>query len=252
MNAQNIRDYNFTLSANATQNLDVPGDYLKVISATGAIRVRTVEGWMKDLLPGQGVKGLNFQRLILEDRSGAANTGTIAVGIGADSLVDDRVTGAVEIIDTGKTLTAQGKTFFGARSQVATPGLFSFVQLWNPPSSGVRIAIITLSANSDVAGGMSLFMGSVDINSGDTNKAGSNKLVLAAAPISFLKGNTDASFTGNASWSLQTFSNFIVPANAAYTLPFKNPLVLNAGNGLTLRGVGVNNLSQLIVDFEEF
>lgn len=99
MNAQNIRDYNFTLSANATQNLDVPGDYLKVISATGAIRVRTVEGWMKDLLPGQGVKGLNFQRLILEDRSGAANTGTIAVGIGADSIVDDRITGEVSISD---------------------------------------------------------------------------------------------------------------------------------------------------------
>jgi len=130
MNAQNIRDYNFTLAANATQNLDVPGDYLKVISATGAIRVRTVEGWMKDLLPGQGVKGLDFQRLILEDRSGAANVGTIAVGIGADSIVDDRVTGDVSVIDTVNqacqyiTGGTTAITAFNAQQLVApTPGI---------------------------------------------------------------------------------------------------------------------------------
>jgi hypothetical protein len=251
MNAQNIRDYNFTLAANATQNLDVPGDYLKVIAATGAIRVRTVEGWMKDLLPGQGVKGLNFQRLILEDRSGAANVGTIAVGIGADSIVDDRVTGSVEVIDTGKTLTANGKTFFGTRSQAASAGVFSFVQLWNPVGSGVRLSVRRLAIASDAAGTMPLFIGTVDINAGDTTKL-ANKLIGAAASTIMAKAQTDANATGAAGWSLSGVSTFAVVANTLFEVPLSDPLVLNAGRGVVVRGPAVNQLAQVFADVEEF
>lgn len=251
MNAQNIRDYNFTLSANATQNLDVPGDYLKVISATGAIRVRTVEGWMKDLLPGQGVKGLNFQRLIIEDRSGAANVGTIAVGIGADSIVDDRVTGAVEIIDTGKTLTANGRTYFGTRSQAATAGVFSFVQLWNPVGSGVRLSVRRIAIASDLAGTMPLFIGAVDTNAADTTKL-ANKLINGAASTVMAKASTDVNATGAAGWSLTGVATFSVVANTLFEIPLRDPLVLNAGSGIVVRGPAVNQLAQVFADIEEF
>ena len=251
MNAQNIRDYNFTLAANATQNLDVPGDYLKVIAATGAIRVRTVEGWMKDLLPGQGVKGLNFQRLILEDRSGAANVGTIAVGIGADSIVDDRVTGSVEVIDTGKTLTANGRTFFGTRSQAASAGVFSFVQLWNPVGSGVRLSIRRLAISSDVNGGMPLFIAPVDINAADTTKL-ANKLLNAAPSVVMAKIATDANTTGNAAWLLNGVATFSLVANAQFEVPIRDPIVINPGIGIAVRSPLANSLAQLFADIEEF
>jgi hypothetical protein len=224
MNAQNIRDYNFRLAANSTQNLDVPGDYLKVISATGAIRVRTVEGWMKDLLPGQGVKGLNFQRLILEDRSGSANVGTIAVGIGADSIVDDRITGSVEVIDGGKSRTLTNQAYNGYVYQTGAAGQYPHVQIWNPISATTRVIIKQFRLGTTTAGFISFGIHNAEFTVNQFNVR--NKLSGGANGVAFQYSDSLAAQTMSS-----PFESLPVSANVIATVTLVEPIVLLPGFG---------------------
>jgi len=228
MNAQNIRDYNFTLAANATQNLDVPGDYLKVIGATGAIRVRTVEGWMKDLLPGQGVKGLNFQRLILEDRSGAANVGTIAVGIGADSIVDDRITGTVNVIDNGKSRTLEDNAFLAGASAPGVAANFTHLQFRNNSLNNRAVIKKFVAGGSTMTGPATLQLRWLNTQLTSAFGAGLSKLVGSSTVFGETRTQQNATILGSG------LAGFGLPQNGNVIYEFCEPLIVPPGQSVLL------------------
>ncbi|MCL6484930.1 MAG: hypothetical protein I4O49_12305, partial [Janthinobacterium lividum] len=112
--------YDFNLSPGGAQNLDVKGRFFKYRSGTGAIRVRASKGGYVDLLPGQGVRGFDFESLTVADRSGANNVGVLIVG--DFDFQDDRIAGTVDVVDGGRTRTLAGIAFGASAYQAAVPG----------------------------------------------------------------------------------------------------------------------------------
>jgi uncharacterized protein YegP (UPF0339 family) len=90
MNSRAAQIYDFALAAGETQVILTEGSYYKIASATGAINVRRSNGSMlAGLMPGQGERDQDFNKLTITDASGAPNVGRIIV---ADrTFVDDRL-----------------------------------------------------------------------------------------------------------------------------------------------------------------
>jgi len=111
-----FKAYDFNLTAGGSQTILAGGEYFRILSATGAIDL-TVEGkgTMPDLLPGQAIKGLPFDRLVLRDKSGAPNSGSILVA--SSEFQDNKLQGAVSLTGQGGSFT-QGSTSVGSGSAV--------------------------------------------------------------------------------------------------------------------------------------
>lgn len=137
------RIYDFTLIAGGMQRLPVVGDFFKVISATGVINVNVDTGATLDLMPGQGLRELNFNTLTITDKSGAANSGKILVGF--SGMIDDRVSGEVSVIDGGKSRVLSNASGMAsiAYGTASNPGVGQYQAgaLWNPAGSGKRIVV---------------------------------------------------------------------------------------------------------------
>jgi hypothetical protein len=71
--------YTFTLAAGAAQRLQVVGQFFRLISVTGAVKVQSETINLDALLTGDGIERTPFQWLQITDQSGAANTITIVV-----------------------------------------------------------------------------------------------------------------------------------------------------------------------------
>lgn len=169
--------YDFTLTAGGSFILPVSGSYFRILTSTGALDVRGDFGRI-GVLAGQGHKELNFTKLTLVDKSGAANVGTIFVSDGA--FIDDRITGEVSVIDGGKEKTKSG-IVFGSRLGVgAVAAQLSEAQLFNPASSGKRLII---SSFSGIAGGNGVYFGIGSVQLATLSLAPQNKLSGGVAAI---------------------------------------------------------------------
>jgi len=92
------KQYTFTISAFGVYRLQVAGDYFKILSATGIVKVNSPDwGELRALTVGQGLENAEFSDLFFTDESGANNTITVYVG---DRNFIDGVTGDVRVINT--------------------------------------------------------------------------------------------------------------------------------------------------------
>lgn len=93
------RVYDFSIPANGTIFLEVPGDYYKIIANTGNIGTRRDgSNVLQPMYAGRGEKGAVFQRLAMTDLSGSINIGQILIASGAE-MVDTtlQLVGAVQV-----------------------------------------------------------------------------------------------------------------------------------------------------------
>lgn len=84
-----FQSYDLHLPAGGATRLPCFGQYARVQTATGKVTLRGQFGVLKGLSPGQGIKGLDFNEIIVEDFSGAANDVTIIVG--PAEIVDQQI-----------------------------------------------------------------------------------------------------------------------------------------------------------------
>lgn len=149
--------YDFNLVAGGSQAILASGAYLRILSSTGAIDVSVEgKGTMPNLLAGQGLKDLPFNRVVVRDKSGAPNTGTILVA--SSEFVDNRLFGtfdlspstlaALESVDLNPATLATMRTPLGATGSYANAGAIAINTATNlfTPGSNVNGAIL-LSAS---------------------------------------------------------------------------------------------------------
>lgn len=130
MSSTAIRAYDVNLTANGAQQLRVLGTFIKLLSATGTLEVSIDDGGFFPLLPGQGFAfDQPFTYLSVRDTSGSANLGRLLIGSGR--LIDDRITGDVNVIDTRKSLTLTQQAFQGVLQPNTGAAQFGIVQLNN-------------------------------------------------------------------------------------------------------------------------
>lgn len=118
-----FNDYDFSLSANGTQQIAVMGSTVRVRSCTGSIKVSVDGGPGVTLSAGQGFKldggAKKFRDLTVKDMSGAANAGVIFVGDGEflDSTLFGSISlaGGVSTVQTAGTVGTVAGALFGAR-----------------------------------------------------------------------------------------------------------------------------------------
>jgi hypothetical protein len=153
--------YDFALTAGGTQVLEVTGEFVKVISSTGLVRIEADTGARLDALAGQGFRKDNFTRLVLRDRSNAVNVGRLFVAYG--DMIDDRVTGDVSIIDAvSASCVSYGAGGFTAIGFSANP-------------------VILPGANTDGVIVRSVY---VDVSAGAAGAANSRMIAAPSAPAS--------------------------------------------------------------------
>lgn len=142
--------YDFTLTAGGSQAILAGGEYFRILSATGALDV-TVEGkgTMPDLLAGQAIKGLPFQRLVLRDKSGAPNTGFILVA--SSEFVDNRMFGTFDL--SAATLAALESVDLNTATLNTLTRPISPSAVWsdNTASLGAVLTVFAPAANTNGA-----------------------------------------------------------------------------------------------------
>lgn len=142
--------YDFTLTANGSFVLPVEGDYFKVLSATGLVEVTGDSfGSLGSVLPGQGLDNTPFKRLVIKDKTGSANIGTLLVA--DEKFIDDRITGEVSVIDGGAWRSKSNKSFLGTGYSTCGAAQFSAVQLWNPAGTGSNLIVKSIRYSVNVA-----------------------------------------------------------------------------------------------------
>jgi hypothetical protein len=225
--------YDLNLTPNGAQQIDVAGTYFKYAKGAGPIRVQVDGGGYVDLLPGQGMQGLKFTRLMVKDSSGAINNGALVAGDG--QFIDARITGTVDVVDGGKSRTLANQTFIGGASAGPVAAQWGISQLWNKPASGKRLIVSSVMMLClDGPGLMQLRIG--------LTKAASDESAGQVSPASKLLGGT-ASQAANMCHEGRTVSmpevlliGAAVAQNQSFLVTFKEPLIVVPGTGLNVNG----------------
>lgn len=155
---------NFAQSLSASQRVVVAsqGDYFRLVSATGAVRL-VGRDLKVDLEPGMAVKlAKATEHIELEDRSGATNAVVLAIGLGA--VLDDNRTEIGGTVATAEVLAGTfsigASTGIGSGSAttiLAADSTRKFAWLQADPANTDRVAI-TVSGGG-ASGGISLAPG---------------------------------------------------------------------------------------------
>jgi hypothetical protein len=221
-----MAQYDFTLPANGAQTLDVSGTYFSYKGGLGPIRVTSSDGAVVDLLPGQGMSKLKFDRLTVKDISGVANVGIILAGNG--EWRDERITGTVEVVDGGKNRTMANQAFMARTYLGATAGNTPEIQLWNPPASNKRLIVErvgrTCANGGSVGGFWSAVQGATLIPNAGISK-------LAGGAFSAAQLRTTSTVGGQTANYL--FSDVLQPG-IPVQFQFIEPVIVPPGWGLTL------------------
>lgn len=203
-------------------NLDVKGKFFKYRSGTGAIRVRASKGGYVDLLPGQGVRGLDFESLTVADRSGANNAGVLIVG--DFDFQDDRIAGTVDVVDGGRTRTIQGQAFMGYAGVTSAAGQYSTSQLWNPAGSGKRLVVEQIAINCDNSAPVVISNGTVQCLSKRTN--GLSKR------LGYANGKGECRYESRATRQVDGYVAVFCQAGSTVNFKPTEPFVIEPGAGL--------------------
>ncbi len=223
--------YDLNLTANGAQQIDVAGSYFKYAKGLGPIRVQVDGGGYVDLLPGQGMQGLKFSRLMVKDTSGATNTGALVAGEG--QFTDARISGTVDVVDGGKSRTLAGMAFSAWLAGGGVAGQFTEVQISNPAGSGKNIIIEAIAVASNTATGFQVMAGCADV--GGATLAGVSKNLTSGALVNssaVLKAGSVAAQSGS--------TIYLINAAVSTMATWKpvEPIVLGPGGILTVLGQG--------------
>jgi hypothetical protein len=174
--------YDFNLSANGGQRIEIQGRFFKYKSGSGLIRISTSKGEVVDLLPGQGVYGIQFNALTISDRSGQPNIGVILAG--EFDFRDEQIPNTVKTVDCGKDFTLANQAFIGSDEYPtgSTSGNLQGISLMNPTASGKNAVLKAFNFNLTTGPDIQLVGGDI-ANQGklSINKHAASKLIGGAA-----------------------------------------------------------------------
>lgn len=182
-----IQVYPFNLAANASQIILAKGQNFRIQTTTGPVNV-TIDniGTIPGLQPSQGINGANFSRLVIQDASGAANSGTILIS--PFQFVDFRTYGSQTI--TGGSIDLTAATQAAMKNPLAPTGTYQ--------SAGILTAntpdTVFLPA-SNINGAVVLSAEGTSFNA--SSKGNYSLISKASAPTTPTDGNIVCAGVGN-------------------------------------------------------
>jgi hypothetical protein len=234
--------YDLNLNANGAQQIDVAGTYFKYAKGAGPIRVQIDGGGYVDLLPGQGMEGLKFTRLMVKDTSGATNNGALVAGDGR--FIDARITGSVEVIDGGKNRTNADLACMGYAYSGPVAGQYTHIQLFNPAGSGKNLYVGQIGFFSTGTVNNGITIGQYNTALPNLVRQGARKRLGATASIAQVNS------TNNAAQLLLAASPMAALAKNLPSLKFIEPIEIQPGFGLIV--INATTAEDLGATFEYF
>ena len=228
------QQYDFALGAGQSVAIEAVGEYVKVLSCTGPVRIELDTGPRLDALAGQGVRKEPFTRVQVTDKSGAANTGKILIAYG--EMIDDRITGEVSVIDGGKARTYAGQAFSWANGQLAQAAAYSACQIYNPPGSGKNLVVKAYAMASSAAGVASAHVRSSSL-ANLQSAIPATKLATGTLPVA--QSRTEALAAPSASQRYIDYAFF--QAAGTFRTTLQEPVVVPPGYGFTIES-GTQNV----------
>lgn len=198
-----IQTYTYTIAANGSVQVPATNDNFIILAASGPVTVRgDTFGTLPNLVAGQGLKAVTFNRLELKDASGAPNTVTLLMA--PAEFVNQVFSGSVSIVPTDIALLQQPQRL--ATSYVDSSGLLANTAK-NVFTAGVNLnGAILLSATGKYQAGPTIF------------SYGATLLAKATAPASLIDGHVIAGdhvsvWTGNlCERNFEVFTPQFIPA----------------------------------------
>ncbi|MEV8140611.1 hypothetical protein [Pseudarthrobacter oxydans] len=231
MSLKPTKIYPFTIGAYEVLPLMVQGSYFKILSATGMVDVTgDTFGTVEALQAGQGLRGQDFGRLVVRDRSGGSNM--VRLLIGDDQFIDDRISGEVVVIEGNKGRSIAGKAFtattvFGA----ASAGNVNQVALYNPVGSGARLVVNNIVAGVSQGGQLLISTGQgvpLGVSSAprkkDVSASAGNSVAVKYDAIA-----TDAALGGTIVIALS------LAAGQSMALPIQEPFIVREGRFMAVK-----------------
>jgi hypothetical protein len=240
---KSARMYDFTIPANGSFQLNVEGEYVRIMSSTGTLELVTDTYRIGPIAAGQGQANAPFKRLTINDKSGNINKGVILVA--ASDFVDQRISGEVSIIDGGKSRTLAGIAFMGDMSQLAGAAQISTVQLFNPVANLKNLIIKSFHVLSTVIGS-SLYglnataLTTLDI-SGRAQSKKTGSIAITAELRSQLMAVQLSPFLGVTTYG----------ANSDTLIRLDEPLIVTPGYGFFVQTIQANNTAEAVFEWIE-
>lgn len=191
MSVKPSKIYPFALGALESLPLMVQGSYFKILSSTGMVDVTgDTFGTVEAMLAGQGLRGQDFRRLVIRDRSGSGNV--VRLLVSDDQFVDDRISGEVSVIDALRARAASGAAFVNSSALGAGAGVFAKLQLWNPAGSGQRLVLSSVA--NDGTTSVSVAAGNAPDGTAFNGSIVLSKLTGGAAGVAQIRSDNPASY----------------------------------------------------------
>lgn len=249
--------YDFTLTAGGSQRILVQGDYVRVMSSTGAVEIVTDLIRIGPIVAGQGQKNTPFQWVTINDKSSAGNVGTILI---ADSdFVDQTILGAVSVngtvnisgsvstIDGEKARTLAGGMYAGAAAIGAVAAQYANCQLWNPVGSGKNLIVVQADAGSPTASNPVYLGTTIQCATLYAYPGGNKKIAGGVANVAQLRVENRVA---SDPYTFGILKNIFVGASMTSTWLMKGAIVVPPGCGFNCSQATAN--AQLNCNFEWF
>lgn len=152
-----------TLDIGEVLTVEASGRYLEITDLTGGVEIRLTTREGREVASGRAVligtffnTSEKFETITITNNSGAATT--IRAFYGDGQAGSRRVSGSVSItggVTTSPDNFGQGLANFDGTSQhtqVATPSLWNYINVYNPAASGKNVSVLSMKARSSSAG----------------------------------------------------------------------------------------------------
>lgn len=228
---------------NAQRQLDAPGTYFYYYSgsAGGADQTITLRGVSSGLriilkngqslrLPADAKPETSWY--IGNYANQATIVGTVIVGSG--EIQDNRIQGAVEVINGGKNRSLSGSAFAQNAQLSPLAANLSIVQLWNPAGSGKNAILENVVSVSATATGFVHQFNAAAVTTLAASQGKPKLLNAVAAPVAQIRTVQQAGYPGTNIW----FSSG--PINNQNVWTPNEPLVIPPGVGYCVAPQNVN------------
>lgn len=146
-----MRTYTYQLAAGDERGLTIKGRYLRVLRATGTVRVRLSDDAPFEM--AQGI-GIHEPRGFTDVNVKSDTAQTVQIGVSNGVIDDNRLSldSEISVRDQSYEKSLTGVAFESFSDSSSVVGLFAGAALYNPLGSGVNLAIKQIVVSAFTAG----------------------------------------------------------------------------------------------------
>lgn len=237
------------LSAGQVWRLTIAADFFRIAAAEWPVKVRILKagrilGEMDGWQSGDFVRDVDFDAVEVE---AGAIAQAVTVQIAGGGVGSDRVLGEVSVIDGASSNTKAGIAFLAGVGENAAAGTFATLSFVNPAASAVEVAIRSFSVTLQAAG--------IATISAEPPGGGAALQTMPTSSKLIGSGKTPAAQFWTEAATVAAGGNYMEIFNFGAAgreqRELREPILLEAGQAITMKMATANVAANLVVEWVE-